>query len=345
MSRADVSIVIPCLNRAALLREALESVRAQTYQNWEAVVVDDGSTDQSVFLVQKMAREDLRIRIIRREGLRSGAPACRNQGLAASKGEYVIFLDSDDALAPHCLYQRVAAMRAEPCLDFAVFPCQIFRQVPSDTDVFWNAHTAEDDLDRFLKLDVPWQTASPIWTRRALGVVGPWDEQVLSWQDWEFHLRALIAGLRYRKFDRADCYWRVTDKSRDSIGRRSSQPEHIRSQEYMLGAMARRLLSVGLLTDRRRDLLAGLYLLVARNWLQPPPRFWDALETWHECRRHGLIDLGAYARGSLYLLCRSGRLKRLMEQRAAQDWLGVTIPPPFNPSDRDIRTASLVHGP
>src|SRR5439155_2030799 len=107
---------------------------------------------------------------------------------------------SDDLLAEHCLSQRVPIMNAHRGLDFAIFPCRVFKKVPGDTDRLWNADKPENDIDRYLRKDIPWQTASAIWRRSGLSSVGPWDEEAPSWQDWEFYLRALIKGARYERF-------------------------------------------------------------------------------------------------------------------------------------------------
>ena len=228
-----VSIVVPTKDRRALLADTIQSVRAQTYGNWELIVADDRSSDGSAEFVRELARQDRRIKLVSLSNERVGAPAARNAGVRDSSGSLIIFLDSDDLLAPSCLQRRVEVMQAHPQLDFAVFPCQVFREQPDDLQLLFNADTAEDDLDRLLKVDVPWQTTGPIWRRHALEKIGPWDEQALSAQDWEFHIRAIAAGLRYQRFGPPDCYWRRPSAERDSIGK-SSQLE----AEYMRGRVS-----------------------------------------------------------------------------------------------------------
>src|SRR5579885_2097317 len=104
-----VSVIIPVKNRAELITEALESLTKQTHRNWEAIVVDDHSTDGTFGKLETWARLDSRIKVYVRRGRRGGAPVCRNQGFAVAQGLYVIFLDSDDLLQPWCLQQRVQA--------------------------------------------------------------------------------------------------------------------------------------------------------------------------------------------------------------------------------------------
>jgi len=287
-----VSVVIPTYNRATLLSATLLSatllsLAQQSYRNWEALVVDDGSTDETAKLLCRASVRDRRIDAIATQRAGSGADVARNLGVARSRGEYVVFLDSDDALAPHCLQQRVALLERHPDLDFGVFPCQLFRECPGDINLLWNVDTEEADLDRFLRLDIPWQTTSPLWRRAALERLGPWDEQLLSWQDWELHLRAIALGLRYRKFEQPDCFWRVP--SADSIGSSSRSPAHLRSHEQMLARLYRRLADVGLLDATRRRLFAAIYLWIADSWLvNRSPQ--DAVRAWQMAFELGAID-------------------------------------------------------
>lgn len=96
-----VSVIIPTFNRAHLIGETLDSVLAQTYTNWECIVVDDGSTDNTEQVVLNVIKEDSRFRIFKRlKSKPKGANTCRNIGLAEAKGDYVMFFDSDDVMTP-----------------------------------------------------------------------------------------------------------------------------------------------------------------------------------------------------------------------------------------------------
>ena len=104
-----VAAVIPTYNRLPLLMQAVESVRAQTFGDWELIVADDGSTDGSAEAVEALG--DPRIRVLRLP--RTGnAGAVRNAGVAASGGEWLVFLDSDDVWLPQRLELQLAAVRA-----------------------------------------------------------------------------------------------------------------------------------------------------------------------------------------------------------------------------------------
>src|SRR6266436_2095129 len=100
---SHVSVIIPCYNRESLLGATLDSLLEQTFPHWEAIIIDDDSTDKSMEVARGYARIDSRFRVVSRQGERRGANICRNQGLRIAGGDYVVFLDSDDLLLETCL--------------------------------------------------------------------------------------------------------------------------------------------------------------------------------------------------------------------------------------------------
>src|SRR6266516_314678 len=102
-----VSVVIPCYNQGRFLREAIESVRRQTYPQVEIVVVDDGSTDDTAAVAASVG-----VRCIRQEN--RGLSGARNRGLTESTGDYLVFLDADDRLLGHGVEANMAAFDAQP---------------------------------------------------------------------------------------------------------------------------------------------------------------------------------------------------------------------------------------
>ena len=228
-----VTVIIPHFNRSRLLAEALRSVRRQSSGDWEIVVADDGSDDAEWRVVRGFADGD-RIRVIRREGSPKGPSRCRNLALKEARGEFVVFLDSDDLLAPWCLESRLAAFRGEPEADFLVFPVLLFTEVPGDSDLLWNRLEGSDDLERFLRSDPPWCVSAPIWRREALERLGGFNERMLYDDDGELHARAILDGARYRKMADMlpDCFIR-----RGAAGRITNtlSPDLVESRRVRLG--------------------------------------------------------------------------------------------------------------
>lgn len=133
-----ISIVIPLYNREALVGETLDSVLAQTYADWECVVVDDGSTDGSREVVQKYCEKDSRFKMFRRPETRvKGAATCRNVGIENSSGEFIYFLDSDDLLSPKFMKTVLEGITGEPGLEYVAFPFDAFFDSP-DKPIYYS---------------------------------------------------------------------------------------------------------------------------------------------------------------------------------------------------------------
>ena len=117
-----VSIIVPVYNSSPYLKDMLCCIVSQTYQNWELILVDDHSTDNSLVIIKEFQKGDNRIKLYIRDRLPKGAQTCRNIGFDYSIGDFVIFFDSDDLVESFCLEQRVSYMnRYEDC-DFLTFP-------------------------------------------------------------------------------------------------------------------------------------------------------------------------------------------------------------------------------
>ena len=105
-----ISIVMPVYNAEAFLADAIGSLQAQTFPDWELIAVNDGSADGSGRVLDALAEKDSRIRVLHREN--SGISATRNAGMAAARGEYVGFMDADDGMLPTLLEDNYRLIRA-----------------------------------------------------------------------------------------------------------------------------------------------------------------------------------------------------------------------------------------
>ena len=109
-----VSIVVPVYNAARFIEETIATVQNQTYQNWELLLIDDCSTDDSVKLIKPHLTKDKRIKLLKNKA-NSGAALTRNKGIDAAKGHYLAFLDADDLWLPEKLEKQVAFMQEIDC--------------------------------------------------------------------------------------------------------------------------------------------------------------------------------------------------------------------------------------
>ena len=109
-----ISIIIPVFNREKLIVRTLESVQNQTYTNWECIIVDDGSTDNTLNVIASFTNRDKRFKIISHHHV-SNANILRNIGINKAKGEYIAMLDSDDEFMPNHLSRRLAKIEEWGC--------------------------------------------------------------------------------------------------------------------------------------------------------------------------------------------------------------------------------------
>ena len=195
-----VSVIIPTRDRHALLKEAIHSVAVQTYSNVELIVVDDGSIEpvEAVALDSwKSLRPSEMIKVIRQPG--SNGNVARNSGINASSGDFIQFLDSDDLISQGKIEHQIRQLDSAPNLDFVYSHERFFTDSPGDLSVIWNCDWYDspfESIDRFLAGEPVWQTGGPLWRRRAFADGFRWNEDLSSWQDWEFHTRALLKRLQ-----------------------------------------------------------------------------------------------------------------------------------------------------
>ncbi len=115
-AKPAVSIIMPTYNRCRFITKAIESVIEQTYSNWELIIVDDGSTDQTSEVVGKYVQNDSRIRYIKQKN--AGCAAARNRALAEATGAYIAFIDDDDVYEPNKLQIQVEYLNENPKIGF-----------------------------------------------------------------------------------------------------------------------------------------------------------------------------------------------------------------------------------
>lgn len=193
-----VSVVIPAYNRAHCITEALESIWCQSHRPIEVILVDDGSTDETVGVVRDWERKRgiplEKFRLTMMCLAHGGAQIARNSGVRLAQGEFVQYLDSDHVLLPDKLEHQVTLLRSEP-LDYVYGEVE-FRQAGKDLPVsrfgvgrrngrpWYSAHN--------------WETEAPLFHRRVCLAVGPWDEGLAAAQDYEYAARVKAMGFRGR---------------------------------------------------------------------------------------------------------------------------------------------------
>ncbi|HEX2832971.1 MAG TPA: glycosyltransferase family A protein [Thermoanaerobaculia bacterium] len=195
MQHALVTTIIPVFNRAAMLREAVASVLAQTYSPIEIIIVDDGSTDDTAPVADQLAREHSGvIRVIHQKN--AGVGPAREAGRLLARGEFIQHLDSDDLLLPRKFEWQVAALRARPECG-AAYGWTRRRNADGSLDERPERRTGEAIETMFpamLKSRI-WHTCTPLYRASLLHAAGAW---LALWneEDWEYDARIAAQGVR-----------------------------------------------------------------------------------------------------------------------------------------------------
>ena len=183
-----VSVILPFFNRASTLGRCVESVRGQTFLDWELVAVDDGSTDRSAELLA--ASGDPRIRMIRHEGNRGAGPA-RDTGMQAAHGEYFALIDSDDEWLPGKLEAQLVLLQRSGA---ALSSCGFYFIRDQETWT-WPKPFAPGAWEQALHRECTFGFGTTLVIRRDVALsLGGFDRDLPRHEDWDWVLRAAEAG-------------------------------------------------------------------------------------------------------------------------------------------------------
>jgi glycosyltransferase involved in cell wall biosynthesis len=183
MSSPRVSVIVPVFNGERFLSEALGSLRQEQEPKLEIIVVDDGSTDGSIDIVQALAQQDPRIRLI--AGEHGGVSAARNIGVRAASGEYITFLDSDDLCPPGRIGRQLRKLTSNPEAAAVVGETLWFEALTADFE--------PEPGTRHVRL-ISLHLHSAIFTRSVFDRYGFFDETLAHAEDADFFLRLAEAN-------------------------------------------------------------------------------------------------------------------------------------------------------
>ncbi|WP_241128603.1 glycosyltransferase family 2 protein [Cognataquiflexum nitidum] len=213
MQEPLVSIIIPVFNKAAYIRETLDSALAQSYPNIELVLVNDGSIDGSLAILEEYkARFPDKIVLV--DQVNGGVSKATNIGIQASKGDYIQFLDADDLLSPDKIENQLRLLEGKS--PFVIASCewvnfrddtQNFSRVPYG--VFGDFETGLDWLLHSWNKQEMMQPGAWLTHRKVIEKVGDWDESLVINQDGEFFCRVLLKCQNILFENKALVYYRI----------------------------------------------------------------------------------------------------------------------------------------
>ncbi len=212
MQKSLVSIIIPTYNRAHLIGATLDSILAQTYSNWECIVVDDGSTDVTSACVMHYCNKDSRFQFLfRPDSRKKGSAASRNIGFEASKGDLIYWLDSDDLLVPNAFETYIQAM-TEAC--DAVVARVTQTDLKTGEVLQTNTIQSASLLEDYYAGLVTFYVCGPLWKRGFLEKQQQlFDESLSILIDWDFTMRMLYQHPNLISLEESLVYYRQHEGS------------------------------------------------------------------------------------------------------------------------------------
>ncbi|MBZ9787847.1 glycosyltransferase family 2 protein [Psychroflexus sp. CAK57W] len=185
-----ISIIIPTYNRAHLISETLDSVLAQTYQNWECIIVDDGSSDNTDEVVDVYLRKDSRFKYYHRpEEHLPGGNGARNFGFKMSQGEYVNWFDDDDLMLSEKLKLKVKAIE-ENKVDIAISNTLNFHTDGSTSRPYKLDYTIPVNPENYISQRIGWITNDAFIKKKIIKI--SFNEKLKSGQEYNFFSRLLF---------------------------------------------------------------------------------------------------------------------------------------------------------
>jgi glycosyltransferase involved in cell wall biosynthesis len=190
----SVSIIIPAYNAEKFIVETIKSVQRQTFSDFEIIVVDDGSTDQTASLVMQLEEPRLRVLSVEHQGL----SATRNRGVAASEGKFLAFLDADDLWTPNTLQLYVEALTANAAADLSYgwtyFWNYDLNNSSDVTKLISHSATGATAYRAMLERNIVGNGSNIFVRRSAFDAVGGFDQDLTHGEDWEFCFRVALQG-------------------------------------------------------------------------------------------------------------------------------------------------------
>jgi glycosyltransferase involved in cell wall biosynthesis len=227
-----VSIIIPCYNYGWLLSETLDSILKQSYQQWECIIIDDGSEDNTRYVAESYQIKDSRFRYIYQPN--GGMSSARNHGLRIAQGKYIQFLDSDDLLAPQKLLNQVDFLESNSKVDIVYSDVRFFNHEDPSTisrsfdmrDTPWTRHIEGTGTATVVPLvernDIV--INSPLTRLSLIQRAGLFDEKLRSVEDWEFWVRCAAYGANFKYLPTGQEAWALvrvhptsTSQNRDKM--------------------------------------------------------------------------------------------------------------------------------
>ena len=212
-----ISIIVPCYNQGIFLGYALDSILDQTYKNWECLIINDGSTDQTPAIAASYLKKDSRFIYLETEN--QGLSAARNAAIKKSKGVYIQLLDADDLIQRYKLRNAVEFYLSNDTNDQVIMysSMRYFEDgspespkiIGRDNFVGHIEINKSDPIEaqhELLFSRNPFVISAPLYPRSLFDKIGYFDETLMALEDWDFHLRCNYAGFKFHHMYHSESY-------------------------------------------------------------------------------------------------------------------------------------------
>ena len=209
VDKPKVSVIVPAYNVSKYIPEALASLEKQTFSDFEVLVVDDGSTDDTAAVVQKFCQRDTRFNLLQKPN--GGLSSARNYGIRHARGEYIALLDGDDIYHRDKIATHVARLYDKPDVGVVYSASQTIRDDGKPTFISLSGKPVHSNpLLALLCKNFVGHGSNAVFRRCLIDEVGGFDENLRSWEDVDLWLR-IAAMLKWSFFreKRVLCYYRV----------------------------------------------------------------------------------------------------------------------------------------
>lgn len=195
MKEIKITIIMATYNRAHFIEETIQSIRNQTYENWECLIIDDGGTDKTLDVIAPILKIDKRFKFyIRPDKFLKGLSSCRNFGLNLAKGDYIIFFDDDDIVHPNNLEFCLNGFSIEQ-VDFVHYKLQSFIDKVDLIQQHFTVNYKTDNtfLESILTFKASFVSCSVMWNKKCFKD-NYFDENLKYAEEWELYSRIVSQG-------------------------------------------------------------------------------------------------------------------------------------------------------
>ena len=214
MKNALVSIIITCYNQAHCIAQTIESVKAQTYKQWECIIVDDGSKDTSAWVIQETIGKDLRFKYVFQDN--QGVAKARNLGFAMAKGELINFLDGDDTFLPDKLKEQIQVFKDNPEIAVCICDHQFYLEKEDVYKYYEFENLTTKPLEQLL---FKWHNGIAFPPHAALYKRELWtlnefpfpEDYSHRCEDWVFNVLVALKDVNYYMLDKVLCNYHMAD--------------------------------------------------------------------------------------------------------------------------------------